>query len=213
MLPDLKSFQGHNTDQIIARLNADGYQEIDSLLYRSPDAGHMVRLSNAPDLMSAFCKACQGGRKNEFLPRIFDHAVVAPGLHVSVTENLLSVKDFEAATTTTVFGHARAVSSMFEGDEMHAVVHRCMASDPAMRAAILKIANCALGTKAPVTLNPRGETILFRHDENGCRTVFANPLLVRENLSAKACAQHLNWVKKRFSKAERDAPSSAYWYN
>jgi|GEM_PF-6089905 hypothetical protein len=212
MLPDLKSFQGHSSNQIIARLNADGYQEIDSQVYRSADASHLLHLSNAPDLTAAFCRACQDGAPNEFLPVVYDHATISSDLHVSVTENMRCVSEFEANMHTTVFGHARAVSSMFEGDEMHADVHRFMASDDTMRDAMMRVVDCALDTKKSVTIDPCGNSIMFRHNENGCRTVFARPFVARDDLSPKECEKHLNWIKNRHSQAERDAAASPYWH-
>lgn len=211
MLPDLKSFQGHSVDQVIARLNADGYQEVESHIYRSADASHLLHLSNAPDLSAAFCRACQNGPANEFLPVVYDHATVSADLHISATENMRVVSEFEENMRTTVFGHARAVSSMFEGDEMHAIVHRCMTHDDVMRQAMMRVVDCALGTKKPVTIDPCGASIMFRYNENGCRTVFARPFVAREDLTLKDCQKHLNWIKARHSQAERDSFASPYW--
>ena len=212
MLPDLKSFQGHSSNQVIARLNADGYQEIESHVYRSADASHLLHLSSAPDLTAAFCRACQNGPANEFLPVVYDHATIASDLHISVTENMRSVREFEGSMHTTVFGHARAVSSMFEGDEMHAVVHRCMANDNVMRDAMLRVVDCAMDTQKPVTIDPCGNSIMFRYNENGCRTVFARPFVARDDLSLKDSKKHLNWIKDRHSQTERNSFASPYWF-
>lgn len=212
MLPDLKCFQGHSKNEVIARLNADGYQEIEFQVYRSADASHLLHLSNAPDLSAAFCRACQNGPANEFLPIVYDHATISSDLHVSVTENMRGVKEFGDDMHSTVFGHARAVSSMFEGDEMHAVVHRCMANDNVMRDAMMRIVDCALETKKSVTIDPCGNSIMFRYNENGCRTVFARPLVARNDLPQQCSEKHLNWIKARHSEVERDSFASPYWH-
>lgn len=213
MLPDLKSFQGQTYNEVIARLNADGYQEIDSQVFRSADASHLLRLSNAPDLSDAFCRACQNDTQNDFLPIVYDHATISTDLHISLTENMRSVNEFDPSMFSTVFGHARAVSSMFEGDEMHSAVHRCMSNDATMRAAMERIVDCAMNIKKPVTIDPCGKSIMFRYNENGCRTVFARPLIAREDLPLQACEKNLHWIKQRLSQAEREAPASPYWFS
>jgi hypothetical protein len=212
MLPDLKTFQNHSSCQVTARLIADGYQEIEPQVYRSKDASHLLHLSNAPDLTAAFCRACQAKPVNEFLPVVFDHATIAADLHISVTENLHSINEFKDAQHTTLFGHARAVSSLFEGDEMHAVVHRCMVGDDVMRSAMMRIVDAGLSAKKPATINPRGDSIMFRYNDNGCRTVYAHPFIARDDLTLKASENHFNWIKTRHSQAERDSLASPYWH-
>jgi len=219
MLPLPKSFQGQTAEDIVTRLLADAYTPVVSAdpqtrIFRDAKESHLIRLSTAPSLADAFCKACQANKGNSFLPDVFSHATLGPDLHVSVTENLISSCETGHAEIT-MFGHARAVSSLFEGDEMHAPVHKFMAQDETLLNAVRTIFNCGLALcqdpAAPaVMIDPRGQSILFRANEKGCQTVYANPLIASDQSKAESLKK-MQWIIARFSDCERHAPHSPYW--
>lgn len=211
-----KSFQGQTAEQIVTRLLADAYTPVAfndprTRIFRDATGDHLIRLSTAPQLAEAFCNACQQNDGNVFLPKIFSHAALGPALHIAITENLKTVEEADK-NHATLFGHARAVSSLFEGDEMHADVHKLMIMDKNILNAVQMISNCALDlcTETPVALDPCGASILFRTNGVFCQTVYASPLIASTETAEKSLKK-LQWIEKRFSESERNAPNSLYW--
>jgi hypothetical protein len=216
MLPLPKSFEGQTAEQIVTRLLADAYTPVAlndprTRLFRDAKGDHLIRLSTAPQLAEAFCDACQKNSGNVFLPQIFSHAALGPDLHIAISENLVTAEEAEK-NPVTLFGHARAVSSLFEGDEMHADVHKLMVMDKNILDAVQAIFGCGLKLckESPVALDLRGSSILFRSNAKGCQTIYANPLIASTE-TAEESLKKLQWIEKRFSEAERNAPKSPYW--
>ena len=219
---------GPTMGQVIALLLVNGYKPVgggDSpcRTFRDATGSHLLTLSDTPALAAAFCRACGQTPRNPHLPKILAQKILGPNLHVRVSENLLCSGDYASESErTTRFGHARAFSTLFEGDEMHRAVHLLMVS-PALQesshliAAIRLITACGKAfcntrpsTAHPVRLDPRGSSVMFRPGSG--EAVFANPLIRDENASVGACRARLEWVEARFSAQELDKPSPPYWH-
>lgn len=219
MTLDIENFRGQTAAQIETTLLANGYQAVQApdplcRTFRDSQSTHLVRLSNVPDLSAAFCAACQADHNNCFLPAIFSHATLGPALHISVSENLVRLEELSNEPSITLFGHARAVSSFFAGDEMHKDVHRCMTYEPRLVLAAKALIDVALkgnNNPANTTLDPCGNSIWFRNNKEGCQTVYASPFMVDSGKTAAICKDELQWMKTRFSDQEMAACRSAYW--
>lgn len=214
-------------DRAIALLLLNGYSPVnrgDSACrtFRDPESRHLLTLSGTPALASDFCRACLETPENPHLPRILAQGMLGPEVHVRMTENLLCSSDYaDENERTTRSGHARAFSTLFEGDEMHSSVHPLMVSPSVQEsghliAAIRLIAACgkafcgASGPAArPVRLDADGRSVLFRPGSNAA--VFADPLIADEDTAATACYRRLEWVETRFSAQELEKQSSRYW--
>lgn len=237
MIADLGQFHGHTAEQLTNTLIADGYREIPSTtplsrVFRDAQETHLVRLSNTPSLSAAFCAASRiyyraNPDKAVFLPQVFRHATINPSLHVAVTENLLRLDEAADPSEHTLFGHARAVSSLFAGDEMHKDVHRCMTLEPSLLQAIRMIIRIGLGETrktiaaetrqqgqnslpAAFAINPQGDSIWFRCNGSGFRTVYADPFCESTD-SPKDILEQLTWMDRRFKNKEIMAASSRFW--
>ena len=214
MLPLPKAFQGQNAEEIVTRLLADAYTPVASAdpktrIFRNAQKDHLVRLSSTPLLTEAFCAACQKNTGNRFLPEIFAHATLGPDLHISITENLVTAAEAHE-NPVTVSGHAHAVAALFEGDDIHGEVHKYMIQDAQILEAVQAISGCALELckKTPTAIDSSPDGILFRLNEQGCQTIYANPLIPGDKADA---LQKLQWIEKRFSAKERSATHSPYW--
>lgn len=217
MTIDIENFRGQTAEQITKTLLADGYQAVktpDPLcrIFRDSQSSHLVRLSDTPRLSAAFCAACQADDDNGFLPKIFSHATFGPDLHVSVSENLVRLEEISQEPSITLFGHARAVSSFFAGDDMHKDVHRCMTYEPRLLSAAHALVAVAMKDGAPQTaINPCGDSIWFRNNKQGCQTVYADPFMAASGKSNTDCRNDLQWIETRLSEQERMASYSPYW--
>lgn len=215
-------------DRAIALLLLNGYSPVNRgdpacRTFRDSESRHLLTLSSTPALAAAFCRACLETPENPHLPRILAQTMLGPEVHVRMTENLLCSGDYaDENERTTRFGHARAFSTLFEGDEMHRAAHPLMVS-PALQesgkliAAIRLIAACgkafcnpSVPAALPVRLDADGKSVLFRPGSN--EAVFADPLIVTGEAVPQSCHARLEWVEARFSAQELDKPSPPYWH-